>query len=528
MAERSSVDAVVIGGGHNGLVAANLLTDAGWEVLVCEATGRAGGAVASTTDLHPGFVTDQFSAFYPLAAASPTFGDLGLGHYGLTWSHAPLVLAHLLADDRCAVLSRDPEVTAASVAGFAAGDGPAWLAMSRHWERMAPELWRALFAPFPPVAAAAGLLRRTGVADALRLARLGVCSVRTLASESFAGDGARALLAGTAAHTDIPPDGAGSGFVGYLLAMAGQSVGFPVPVGGAAALVDALCTRLAAHGGSLRLLAPVRTIVLDGEKATGVRLKSGELIRVRRAVLADVAAPTLYQQLLDPAVLPTRVATDLRRFGWDPPTVKLDWALRAPIGWTARQLADAGTVHLGADLDGLTRGHAQLATGQVPDSPFVILGQMTRSDPTRSPAGTESAWAYTHLPETSLYSAELAADRVEALIERHAPGFASLIVARRVSGPAALAALNPNLIGGAIGGGTAAPHQQLIFRPIPGLGGADTPIRRLYLASASAHPGGGVHGGPGANAARTALRRDALSGMPGRLAIRAAMRTIYR
>jgi phytoene dehydrogenase-like protein len=186
---------------------------------------------------------------------------------------------------------------------------------------------------------------------------------------------------------------------------------------------------------------------------------------------------------------------------------------------------------MGADLDGLTRYTADLATGTVPENPFILLGQMTTSDATRSPAGTESAWAYTHLPKGIAFTDEVIAtqvERVEALVERHAPGFRDLKLGSLVQSPVELERRNPNLIDGAVGGGTSQLHQQLVFRPVTGLGGADTPISNLYLASASAHPGGGVHGGPGSIAARTALRNDGAYGVVRRRAVRALMGRIYR
>ena len=525
------VDAVVIGAGHNGLVAANLLADAGWDVVVCEATDVAGGAVRSSRELHPDFVTDVFSAFYPLGAGSPVIRGLDLARYGLRWSHAPHVLAHVLPDDRCAVLSRDVDVTAASLETFAAGDGDSWRRLAAQWSQLEDAILGALFTPFPPVRSAGRLFREAGIADALRLVRLGLTSVRRFGDENFDGEGGPILFAGNALHTDLSPEAPGSAVYGWLLAMLGQSVGFPVPVGGAGALADALVRRLDAVGGQLRRSSPVETVVIAHGRAAGVRLRSGQTIRARRAVLADVGAPILYEQLVGLEHLPVRFRDDLRKFEWDLPTLKLDWALSGPIPWTAAEAGRAGTVHLGVDLDGLTRYTADLATKQVPREPFVLLGQMTTSDPTRSPAGTESAWAYTHLPPGIEYTADLVAEqieRVEALVERHAPGFRDLRLSGSGQGPHELQQRNPNLVAGAVGGGTSQLHQQLVFRPVTGLGGADTPIPGLYLAGSSAHPGGGVHGGPGSNAARTALRSDGARGVVRRRAVSAAMKRIYR
>jgi phytoene dehydrogenase-like protein len=338
------------------------------------------------------------------------------------------------------------------------------------------------------------------------------------------------LLAGNALHTDLPPEAATGALYGWLLAMLGQRVGFPVPVGGAGALVDALVARLHAAGGKLRLAAPVTRIEVADGRVRGVRTADGEQLHAD-AVLADVSAPALYEQLVDAEALPPRLLDDLRRFEWDSPTVKIDWALSAPIPWTAEDARDAGTVHLGVDLDGMTRYSAALATHELPKQPFIVLGQMTTSDSSRSPAGTESAWAYTHVPRDITYRAAAVARhvaRVEAAVEARAPGFLTSVQARRVLGPAELVAADANLVSGAVNGGTANIHQQLIFRPVPGLGRAETPIDGLYLASASAHPGGGVHGAPGANAARAALIRSGRTGQLRRAALDVLLRRIYR
>lgn len=525
-----TVDAVVVGAGHNGLVAANLLADAGWEVLVLEATGTAGGAVRTAELTAPGFRHDVYSAFYPLGAASPVLRELDLPAYGLTWRHAPAVLAHVLPDGRCAVLSRDPDETAASVSAFDARDGRAWAGEVRRWRRIGEPLLDAVLRPFPPVRAGARLAWRLGAGDAMRFARLAVQPVQEFARETFHGAGARLLFAGNALHTDLGPEQAGSAVYGWLLAMLGQSVGFPVPAGGAGQLVEALLRRLESRGGTVEYGRPVTRVLHARGRAVGVQDAHGERIRARRAVLADVPAPALYETLVGLDALPAAFAADLRRFQWDNATVKVDWALSAPIPWVAADARRAGTVHLGGDMGDLLHYSAMLARDRLPERPFVLIGQMTTSDPSRSPAGTESVWAYTHVPRRLAADADglrRQADRMEEAIERHAPGFRASIVGRRRQLPADLESGDPSLSLGAINGGTAALHQQLFFRPVPGLGRADTPIDRLYLASASAHPGGGVHGAPGANAARAALARDGAGGAAYAAVIAALHRRLY-
>ncbi|GAA3050458.1 NAD(P)/FAD-dependent oxidoreductase [Streptomyces roseofulvus] len=517
-------DAVVVGAGPNGLVAANLLADAGWSVEVLEAQDDPGGAVRSDRGVHPDHVSDLFSAFYPLAAASPVLARLGLGSEGLRWSHAPRVLAHPLPDGRCAVLEREAADTCAGLARFAPADADAWQRMHETWRRLEPAVLSALFTPFPPVRAGLRLAAGLRASGGLRLARNLALPVRRLGEEEFRGEGGRLLLAGNALHADLAPEAAGSGGFGWLMSMLGQSHGFPVPVGGAGALTAALVNRLRRRGGVLRCGEPVTSVVVRGGTAVGVVTAGGESVRARRAVLADTSAPALYRDLVGEEHLPSRLLRDLERFQWDFATFKVDWALTGPVPWTAQGAVGAGTVHLADGVDGLTRFAAQIAAGHVPDEPFVLFGQMTTADPSRSPAGTESAWAYTHLPQriasdagpdgiTGRWDAreeQAMAARVEAQVERFAPGFRDLIGARRILAPTTLQSMDRNLHNGAINSGTTALHQQLFFRPTPGTGRPETPVRNLYLASAAAHPGGGVHGAPGANAARAALRASGL------------------
>jgi phytoene dehydrogenase-like protein len=523
-------DAVVIGAGHNGLVAANLLADAGWEVVVCEATPHAGGAVRSAEVTAPGYLSDLFSAFYPLSAASPVLRALELESYGLRWSHAPAVLAHVLPDDRCAVLSRDRALTAQSLATFDEADEQAWLELCEQWDAIEDLVLDALFRPFPPVMPMQRLLRRIGLGSALRLARIAALPVRRFGEETFRGAGGTILLAGNALHADLSPDAAGSAIYGWLLAMLGQNHGFPVPEGGSGRLADALVARLEAKGGVVRLESPVRRIRVTDGAATGIELASGEIVNARRAVLADVPAPNLFSELVGNEHLPPRLIADLENFQWDASTLKIDWALSERVPWTAEGALGAGTVHLGVDLDGLSDYATALSTRRDPQPPFILFGQMTTSDPRRSPPGTESAWAYTHLPREAADDPERVerhVDRVTQTIERHAPGFSRLVAGRCVQSPAELQRQNPSLVGGAVNGGTAQLHQQLVFRPVPGLGGAATVIDRLFIAGSAAHPGGGVHGGPGSNAARAALVRSGAFGGVTRGMTNQLLRRIY-
>ncbi|CBH48589.1 FAD-dependent oxidoreductase [Rhodococcus hoagii] len=506
-------DAIVVGAGPNGLVAAITLADRGWDVLVLEAEPTPGGAVRSG-DLHPGYRYDRFSAFYPLSAVSPAFAELDLDRYGLSWSRAPIAVAHPLdaEDSNAPAVLPEAADTAAALERFRSGDGERWLELYRTWERIREPLLDTLFGPFPPLKGPVKLLRELGSAEALRIARFLLLPANRMGQELFAGEAAKVLLLGNALHADVPPDAPISGAMGFLLGMLAQDVGFPVPVGGAGALTDALVRRLESAGGRVECDSRVDAVTVQGGAATGVRLSDGRTFGARRAVLADVSAPALYERLLPQDVVPANVRAALANFEWDTPVVKVNYALREPIPWQADSVRRAGTVHVGGDTTRLAKWHTQLAAGELPEHPFLLVGQMTTADPSRSPDGTESAWAYTHLPRgvADDASADKIAEHTDEQLERFAPGFGSNIVARSVQRPSDLERADANLVNGAVNGGTAQLHQQLIFRPVPGSSRPETPVKNLFLASASAHPGGGVHGVCGLNAARAALARHGI------------------
>ena len=514
-------DAVVIGAGQNGLVAANVLADNGWDVVVLEANAQPGGAVRSGELTVPGYIHDLFSSFYPLAAASHHIGDLGLEDHGLRWRRAPLVLAHPFPDGRCASVSMDLDETAASIDRFARGDGNAWRDLYGRWEKVGDAVLGALLKPFPPVTPGLRLAGKLGPNGLLDFARFMLLPVRRLADETFQGPGGGLLLAGNTLHTDLGPESTAGAAFGWLLLCLAQQFGFPVPEGGAGELIAAMIRRLESRGGRVECGTAVEQIVIRRGRAVAVRTADGREIDARRAVLADVLAPTLYLDLVGPEHLPRRVLDRITRFELDHATVKVDWALDGPVPWEAEDARRAGTVHVGDSMDHLTMLNAQLAMGVIPDNPFLLFGQMTTTDPTRSPAGTEVAWAYTHVPHDVRGDAggaltgawdekegEAFADRIEAAVEARAPGFRDRIIGRHVFTPPAMQAEDANLVDGAVNGGTAQIHQQLVFRPTPGLGRPETPIAGLYLAGASAHPGGGVHGACGGNAARAALLHE--------------------
>jgi len=529
-------DAVVIGAGPNGLVAANLLADAGWSVIVLEAAPVPGGAVRTAELVEPGFHNDVFSAFYPLGVASPVMRSLDLERWGVRWLRPDVAVAHVAAEGRVAAVGRSVDETAASLDSWAAGDGDGWRRLYGRWSQADGRIVEALLSPFPPVRAGLGVVRRYNRRELLHLVRLSLLPVRRLAEEEFSGEGAALLLAGNALHADLMPEAAGSGLFGWLLSSLAQEVGFPVPEGGAARITEALVRRLAAKGGEVRCNERVVSVDVRGGRAAGVGTTSGAAVPAARAVLADVPAPALYLDLVGRDHLPASLLDDLRHFQWDAGTVKVDWTLDGPVPWESDVLRRAGTVHLADSLDALTQWAADLAMERVPSRPFLLFGQQDVADPTRSPPGTHTAWAYTHVPRhvrndagadgspgagnghpstrhaltgawTPEESAEMA-DRIEAIVEERAPGFCGLIRGRHILTPPTLESRDPSLVGGAINGGTAQLHQQLVFRPTVGWGRAETPVAGLFLAGSSAHPGGGVHGACGANAARAALAAD--------------------
>jgi len=518
-----SADAVIVGAGHNGLVAANVLAEHGWDVVVLEGAPRPGGAVQSAEVTAPGFLTDLFSAFYPMTAASPVMRDLALEDHGLRWTHAPKVLAHLRPEAPAVVLHRDPAATAAGLEEATAGDGEAWLQLHDSWERYGRAALDALLGPFPPVRAGLRLGWRART-ELLELARMMVLPVRRLGEERFQGPSPSLLLAGNALHADVTPEAAPSAMLGWLLCGLGQTVGFPVPVGGAGQITDSLVRRLQAVGGEVLCDERVTRIEVTGGRASHVHTAGGTW-HARHAVIAACDAQILFDRLLDHDDLPDAYLAGLRRFQRADATVKVNWALDAPVPWSDPVAAGAGTVHVADSLNELTMTSAEISTGLLPAKPFLLIGQMTTSDATRSPAGTESLWAYTHVPQDISGDAageidgsgmlrdgslDRFVERVQQRIEDHAPGFSSSVLQRHVQGPADLEGANASLVGGDISGGTTQMHQQLIFRPVPGLARPETPVRGLYLGSASAHPGGSVHGAGGANAAHAAIWRDRL------------------
>ena len=471
--------------------------------------------------MEPGFVNDLFSAFYPFAFASPAITGLHLEDYGLRWCRAPLVLAHPASDGTCPVLSTDLDETAASLDACHPGDGDAWRRLYDRWKRLRDPLLAALFTPTPPIASSARLALSAWSDGWTRVARFALLSVRRMGEEEFGSDAARRLLAGSALHADLSPEAVLGGFFAWVLCALGQDVGWPVPEGGSGQLSAALVARLRAHGGELVCDSPVDRIVVRDRRAVAVRTR-GEEVRATRAVLADVSAPSLFLDLVEAEHLSAKLLDDIGRFEWDNATVKVDWNLDAPIPWSAepararghaasgRQCRRAHRIELGARAWARSRDTIPDHGPTVHDRSHAHadrrgdgVGVLARTPPDSRRRGAASSRC-----RSTASGLDRFADRMQCEIEKLAPGFGDIVRARHVMGPGDLEAHNANLSGGAIGAGTSQLYQQLVFRPVPGLGRPETPIRSLYLASASAHPGGGVHGACGANAARVAVAHD--------------------
>ena len=459
------LDAVVVGSGPNGLAAAIELARAGRSVRVLEARDTVGGGMRSAELTLPGFVHDICSTVHALAAGSPFLRELPLPEL----VHPPAPLAHPLDDGTAVLLERSVEATAAGL-GL---DGEAWTRLVGHFAERADALMEATLGPLR-------LPRHP-----LLLGRFGVSALRSadgLARAAFEGERARALFAGLAAHSMLPLTQPVSASFGLVLGVLAHAYGWPVARGGSQSLADALAAHLRSLGGEIE---------------TGHRVGSLAELPPSRAVLLDVTP----RQVLEFAGnrLPARYARRLAGYRYGPGAFKLDYALDGPIPWRAPECARAATVHLGGTLAEIVASEATLRH----ERPFVLLAQASLFDETRAPEGKHTVWAYCHVPNG--WDGD-ATDAIEAQIERFAPGFRDLVLARIAHGPADLERYDENYVGGDINGGLQ-DARQLFGRPVPRLVPYSTPVPGLYLCSSSTPPGGGVHGMCGVNAARAALAR---------------------
>lgn len=502
----SGFDAVVIGSGPNGLAAAIRLAESGRSVVVLEAADHYGGAVRTEELTLPGFKHDTFSSVYPAGAASPVFGRMPLAQHGLEWVHPEACYAAPLPDGIPAgVLYRSIADTAASLDAIRAGDGESWAEFAQPFVDAWDGLRATMLSGFPPVGGPLKLLTQAGPLGTLKFTRLLGESTVGLGRRLFDDGGTRAWLYGAAMHGDTPPRAPGGAIAAAYLNLLGHTVGWPSPRGGAGRLADALVGYLRSLGGEVRTGARVERVVVRDGRAVGVGVAGGEEIGAS-IVVADVMPHALAAMTGD--ALSGWYAAMIKRYVYGASTLKVDWALDGPIPWTDPGVRGAGTVHVGGLEDEFL---ATIEAGEhgLPERPFLLLGQQSVADPTRAPAGKHTAWAYTHGPQQLEWTDDAVAtqvQRVEAQVERYAPGFRDLILGRHVLSPSGLQARNANLVNGDVGGGSYL-LRQVIFRPLPKLSPYRTPVKGLFLGSAATFPGGAVHGVPGDAAAQAALRR---------------------
>jgi phytoene dehydrogenase-like protein len=464
-----NLNACVVGSGPNGLSAAIVLAQAGLQVEVIEANSIPGGAARSLELTLPGFTHDFGSAVYPLGAGSPFFSALPLQDYGLEWVHSPAPLAHPLDDGTAVVLERDLEAMVSALGD----DGHAWRMLTeplvKGWNDFAPEVLR----PILRVPRHPWLLARFGMNALL--------PAKTIAAR-FTNERTRALFAGLAAHSFLSMDEPLGSAFGIVMAVSAHAAGWPIARRGAQSITNALCEHLEKLGGK----------VTESTRVTSLDALSGfELI------LCDLTP----RQLLAIAgeQLSENYKTRLRKFRYGPGAFKVDYALSAAIPWKAAECARAATVHLGGSFDQIAESEKAVRSGKHADRPFVLLVQPTLFDSSRAPQDKHIAWAYCHVPNGSTFDM---LSRLENQIERFAPGFREIVLARNVLSPSRLETMNPNLVGGDISGGVF-DFRQMLFRPTRKL--YSTSQRNLYLCSSSTPPGAGVHGMCGYHAARTAL-----------------------
>jgi phytoene dehydrogenase-like protein len=494
---------VVVGAGCSGLVSAIHLARAGLSVTVVEHAPVPGGAATSVEATLPGFIHDHCAGFNPMTVASPAMRELNLEAEGVRWISPGAIMAHPFEDGTAIVLHRDLEATVASLEAAHAGAGQAWRELIDQYRPLAQRLVEAILGPLPPVRlpiALAAALRR----DALLLARRMTGSVEAFGLDVF--DGATrptAWFSGSAQHSGLAPSTAGSGAFGFLLQLLAHSHGWPFPAGGQGRIIDALMAIAVREGVLVRCDAPVRRVLVSRGRVAGVRLGSGDELTARD-VVTTVSARPLAEMLPDDA-LPERLLRRLRIWRYSTAAFKVDYALASPVPWRAREARQAAVVHVGGELGDLAAAADAGQRGVMPDRPALVVGQHTQLDPSRAPEGKHTLYCYGHVPARYDCSDEDVADLIEAQLERFAPGFSEVVLARAWRSPAQSEAQNPSLVDGDLGGGTYELDQQLVFRPAPELCRHRTPLPGLYVSGSSVHPGGSVQGMGGRSAARALL-----------------------
>jgi phytoene dehydrogenase-like protein len=507
-------DAVVVGGGPNGLAAALRLAEAGWSVCLVEANEDLGGSARTLECTLPGFRHDFGAGFLPMAVVSPAIGGRDLAAFGLRFCYPSVPAAHPLPGHRAITLGRSAANTAAAIAKIDREDAMIWEELD---DRFGDGLFLLLHAQMLrwPLADGAQLLGRLGLRNTLELTRLVIQGGSAIA-DRFRSEETRAFFVAPGMHSDLQPEMAGSGAYALIMNLLGERVGMPVAEGGSGAVSAALAAALRSADGVIAAGRPVERIVVDDGRAVAVEV-DGDAFRARRAVIAALD-PHLVIRLAGPDSFPPGSVAQIGRYRRGLGTFKLDWALNGPVPWAAEDCLRAGVIHVGDSVRAMSKAAWEAFHGLLPAQPTLILGQQSLADPSRAPAGKHTLWGYTHVPTWPVgdalrpgsnadwsRSAESFADRVEAAIEAHAPGFRDRVLARRIWSPADLEAANPNVVGGDINGGSFAIDQQLLFRPGLDWWRWGTPVKGLYLAGAAVPPGAGVHGACGDLAARQAL-----------------------
>jgi phytoene dehydrogenase-like protein len=472
MTRSRQYDAVIVGAGPNGLAAAITLARAGRSVLVVEGKETIGGGTRSAELTLPGYVHDVCSAIHPLGVASPFFRGLPLADHGLEWIFPPAAIAHPLDDGGAILVQRSVAATAAQLGGDAAAYRRLMGPLAADWPNVLGEMLGPLRFPRHPLS-----MVRFGLPALLPAA--------TLARLLFRGERARAVFAGMAVHAMMPLEWPATAAFGLMLGILAHGVGWPMARGGSQRIGDALAAHLRSLGGEVLTDRPIAR--LDDLPPAG-------------AILFDVTPRQLEKIAADR--LPAPYRRKLRGYRYGPGVFKMDYALDGPVPWQAAGCLQAGTVHLGGTLDEIAASERAVWRGEHPERPYVLFVQQTPFDPTRAPAGKHTAWAYCHVPHGS--TADMTG-RIEAQIERFAPGFRGRILARSTRTAAEMAAYNPNYIGGDINGGVQ-DLRQLYTRPVASPNPYATPGDGIYLCSSSTPPGGGVHGMCGYWAARAVLK----------------------
>ena len=468
------LDAIIVGSGPNGLAAAIALAQAGRSVRVYEAQSTLGGGTRSMALTEPGVIHDVCATVHALVAASPFLNSLPLGDFGYEQLHAPAPFAHPLDDGTAVMGERSVDATADSLRRT---DALAYRRLMQPFVERSPDLMAALLGPI-------------GLRHPLLMARFGLIAIRSadaLARVRFKDVRTRAMFAGAAAHSVAPLEFHGTAGFAMGLLVAAHAVGWPVARGGSQALPNAMAAYLRRLGGEIVFDTPVETLTQ---------------LPPSRAVLCDVTPRQFVRMTADR--IPERYRHQLERYRYGPGVFKMDWALKAPVPWRARECRRAGTIHLGGTLEEIADSERAAWEGRVHDKPYVLMVQPSVCDPSRAPAGKHVLWAYSHIPNGSTVDMT---ERIENQIERYAPGFRDCISSRHSMGPADMERRNANLVGGDITGG-ATDLRQILARPVISLNPYATPLPGVYLCSSSTPPGVGVHGMCGYHAAQAALARE--------------------